>query len=162
MSPKDTARIRREKSRAEWSRALAKVLLEYDVPQAEIARCIGVAPSKVQRWCDPESREMPGIADVALFPQAIRGPVLQLLCASMGFVAVENHAVSSQGSHLERLAEVSRTLGGVSPLYAEGLVDGTLDPSELRTLRAACTAAAQSALSLVEVCTEELSKVGLQ
>ncbi len=128
------ARLLRALSRVELSRHPSRILTAHDITQLDISRACGVRAQKVQRWCDPESKEVPGVADIEQMPRPI---ALELLAWGAGkheAHIVDDLTPASIGDHLRHFAELTREVGELQSAYAAAIADGTIDAQELARL----------------------------
>lgn len=129
-----TPRERRAVSRADLARVLRRSLDRHDVTQGQVADSVGIAASKVGRWCDPTAAERPTIADVTLMPRPIAITLLRWAAEAHGVEVVDAIAVETVSDHLRHLYTCIREGADVTSTYASAIADGQIDATERRQL----------------------------
>lgn len=133
---KATARMRRTEAQARFSDVFDDALHSTKTKQAEVARCLGIASTKIGQWIDDEERPLPTLADVACMPRVVARELLRALAAEHGFVVAEAPRINeSREQHILRVAECQRESTEASVAYLDGLADGTITKAEARRIR---------------------------
>lgn len=128
-----TAREQRETRRAETSRALARLLVDADLPHAEIARLIGVSETIVHEWCDPTKARALAVADAMALPAPVRIELAELL-AGDGYLVVRA-PVAGAAADIAHAITVQRETGEVVASHLEALADGVVVGPEATRVR---------------------------
>lgn len=135
--------------RAELSRTLERSLARHGISDAALGRAVGASRQKVGLWTDPESRELPSGAHIALMPRAVQVDLLQWLGAHAHVTIADDLAFDGDLSdHLKHLARLIEEMGAVTSTYAKALEDGVIEPQERRAMieKLRASIAAQTAL----------------
>ncbi len=135
MSPRDTAKMRRAKAVRDESRAFAQALYETETTQQDVARALGRAASKVQRWTDPECAELPNAADIACMPEAMQAWYAKRDAERLGLVIGGSIGTDGASCWHEALAVMARESGELMCVMAEALRTGQIASNELHLIR---------------------------
>jgi hypothetical protein len=134
-STERTPREERAQLRADFARILRRSLDRHDVTQAQLADLCGVAPCKAGRWCDHTSSEVPGAADVAMFPVAVARDVMTWIGSHVHMTVSDDLAFDVVADHLAHLHTIIREGGDVVTSYSRIVASGhTPAPADRREL----------------------------
>lgn len=109
VRPGQTARVRREIARAECALVLRASLERHGISMDAIAAYVGVSDTRVRNWCDPESPETPGVADLRILPREVVVDIVTWAIAEHGLHVFDHHgetldaAVEDHLGHLHRV-----------------------------------------------------------
>lgn len=138
MTAESTARTPREQRaylRAQLARVIRRSLDRHDVTQAQLADLCGVAASKVGRWVDHTSNEVPGASDIALMPTAVASDLLTWIAGRLRLTVAEDISCESPQDHLLRLHQIVREGGDVTATYSRIVATGRAPtPADRRDL----------------------------
>jgi transcriptional regulator with XRE-family HTH domain len=141
MTPRET----RAAAKAELARLLTRLLAEHDVTQDDLARCCGVGPSLVQRWCDRDRLETPSVADLLAMPRPIALALLRWAADAHAHVVADAPETVTVEDRLEHLDALTDDFGATTSLLARALTNGV---------------SADAAAELERRCDRILSNVG--
>lgn len=126
---------RREEAKVEAARDLTRALADTSTTQTQVAAVCGLAPSKPQRWADPDAGETMTVADLALLltdetTRALALELLSSLAERAACVIVAAPAVASPSEGLALVAKAARESADVIAALVESHADGQLTPDE--------------------------------
>lgn len=114
----------RAERQARHARLLRGALDRHDVSQAEVAVVAGVAPSKVARWCDPDSRDRPAWHEIEVLPDAVAVDVLRELARAHGFTLSQLPVGAKLSDDVAMLAATAKEDGEKLAAIAECIRPG--------------------------------------
>jgi DNA-binding XRE family transcriptional regulator len=130
-----TPREEREHLRAEFARVLRRALDRHDITQAQLADAVGVADSKVTRWCDHRSPEVPCSASIVLMPRPVQVELLVWMGSFAHLTVADDLNFDDVRDHLEHLHTVIREGSEVFASYSKVATAGhTPTPAVRRDL----------------------------
>jgi hypothetical protein len=143
--------------RADFARVLRRALDKHDVTQSQVADAVGIADSKVHRWCDHRAPEVPCAASIALMPRPVALDVLAWIGEAHHVHIVDELEAKDVGEHLSHLHTLIRETADATSAYAKALDDGVIDRAERRALLAELeqSISAQNALRRKLIADEE-------
>ncbi len=125
-----TARTARIDDKRAAARVLARSLVDNDVTQDELARCVGVGHALAQKWVDRDRLETPCVATVRGMPAAIKRDLL-LFAGEPQFTPAEVPAsLDDRSELLEHVADLVERVSDALTTHARVLADGIVTPSE--------------------------------
>lgn len=156
VRPGQTARIRREIARAECARVLRASLERHGISMDAIAAYVGASDTRVRKWCDPESPETPGVADLRILPREVVVDIVTWALEEHGLHVFDH--VGETGAtvedHLGHLHRVITECADVQREYSLALTDQRITSDKrariLRELREARAALSQLEKKLMD------------
>lgn len=154
------AHVLRGLSRAELSRRLTTSLSEHGIEQKELAEAVGCAPQRVQKWCDKNSPEVPGVADIQQMPRPVALDLLRWGSDKHDAHVVELPDVEAGAvvCELQRSVRLMTELTDVIREHSLALADGRLTAAEARKLRREIDEAIAELLRLRMVCDRAVTE----
>jgi AraC-like DNA-binding protein len=132
MNPRITAREDRASRKADTARALRRALADHDVSILSLAVLLGVSPSRVHRWTDPESGESIPLSDLIALPPVVRRSLLEWAAEPLGLVVIEP-PLDGEHEHdavRDLLVELVGESADASRALADAQRDGAIDALE--------------------------------